>query len=128
MNETNEVFEYTYSASQQEEIKKIRDKYIETETPKNDDNFSRLKRLDESVHKKGTAAALAIGTIGLFLFGFGMCCCLVWAEKFFILGIIVGIIGMMGIALANPVYTAVTKRIRKKIAPQVLQLTDELLK
>ena len=47
-----EVFEYTYSAAQQEEVKKIREKYIQT--PKTEDPMETLRRLDTSTTQKGT--------------------------------------------------------------------------
>lgn len=48
--ENKETFSYTYSAKQQEEIKKIREKYA----PKEADKMEQLRRLDESVTRKGT--------------------------------------------------------------------------
>ena len=46
----NESFIYTYSAKEQEEIKKIREKYL----PKETNNMERLRRLDKSVTQKST--------------------------------------------------------------------------
>lgn len=117
-------FEYTYSASQQEEIKRIRNKYI----PHEEDKMEQLRRLDENVTKKGMLAALIVGIISTLVLGIGMCCCLVWADRFFVLGIIVGIVGIAGISLAYPIYAYVTKKERERIAPQIIRLSDELLK
>ena len=117
-------FEYTYSASQQEEIKRIRNKYI----PHEEDKMEQLRRLDESVTKKGTVISLIVGIISTLVLGIGMCCCLVWADRFFVLGIIVGIVGIAGISLAYPIYAYVTKKERERIAPQIIRLSDELLK
>ncbi|MBO5382697.1 MAG: hypothetical protein J6A30_00165, partial [Ruminococcus sp.] len=44
-------FSYTYSAKEQEEIKKIREKYV----PKEADKMEQLRRLDEGITQKGTA-------------------------------------------------------------------------
>ena len=52
---SKETFNYTYSASQQEEIKKIREKYSAPE--KQEDKMEQLRRLDKSVTKPGTDAA-----------------------------------------------------------------------
>lgn len=49
MEENKEVFSYTYSASQQAEIKGIREKYM---PPTEEDKMERLRRLDRSVTKK----------------------------------------------------------------------------
>ena len=45
-----------------------------------------------------------------------------------IVGIIVGVLGIILAALAYPVYSKVLKREREKIAPEILRLTDELMK
>ena len=41
-------------------------------------------------------------------------------------GIILGLLGIALVAVAHPVYQYVTKKERKKIAPRILQLTEEL--
>lgn len=120
----NESFTYTYSAKQQEELKRIRQKYL----PPEEDKMEQLRRLDRSAAQKGTTAALVIGIIGLLLFGSGMSCVMVWTDTLFVLGIITGVIGMVLIALANPVYNCITKKERERIAPEIMRLTDELMK
>ncbi len=39
----------------------------------------------------------------------------------------IGLVGMAVLALAYPVYQKVLKKERKKIAPEVIRLTDELM-
>lgn len=116
-------FSYTYSAKEQEEIKKIREKYI----PKETDKMEQLRRLDESVTKKGTVVSLVIGIIGALILGTGMSMCMVWTELF-VLGIIVGIVGIVMVSAAYPLYSHITKKEREKIAPEIIRLTDELMK
>jgi len=121
--ENKETFSYTYSAKEQEEIKKIREKYV----PKEADKMEQLRRLDESVTKKGTVISLIIGIIGALILGTGMSMCMVWTELF-VLGIIVGIVGIVMVSAAYPLYSYVTKKEREKIAPEIIRLTDELMK
>ena len=45
-----------------------------------------------------------------------------------IIGICVGIIGIVLVSLAYPVYNRTLKKEREKIAPEILRLTDELMK
>ncbi len=118
----NHPFEYTYSAPRQEEIKRIREKYL----PKEEDKMAQLRRLDNGVTQKATVVSLATGIISALVLGVGMCCCLVWNR--FIIGILIGVIGIAGVAAAYPIYTRVTARERSKIAPVILRLTDELIK
>lgn len=122
-NKKDETFTYTYSAKQQQEIQAIRQKYL----PPNEDKMTLLRRLDAQATRRGTTAALVIGTIGCLVLGIGMCCCMVWADRLFIPGIIIGIIGMGCMAMALPLYNRITAREREKLAPEILKLTDELL-
>ncbi len=121
--ENKETFSYTYSAKEQEEIKKIREKYV----PKEADKMEQLRRLDESVTRKGTVISLIVGIIGALILGTGMSMCMVWTELF-VSGIIVGIIGIVMVSAAYPLYSYVTKKEREKIAPEIIRLTDELMK
>ncbi len=117
----SEKFEYTYSPKQQTELEKIRRKYSEdTEETKMD----RLRKLDKSVTRPGTTIAVALGIIGTLTMGVGMCCVLEW--DIFVPGIIIGVIGMAVMGTAYPVYKAVTALRKKKIAPEILRLTDEI--
>ena len=125
MGEKSEVFNYTYSASQQAEIKSIREKYMPP--TEEEDKMERLRRLDHSVTKAGTAVAVIVGIISTLIFGVGMCCTMVW-EGLMLPGIIIGVVGIMGIASAYPLYTHVTKKQREKVAPEIIRLTDELMK
>ncbi|MBP3618247.1 MAG: hypothetical protein J6J38_09435 [Lachnospiraceae bacterium] len=119
-----EGFQYSYSAKQQEEIKRIRSKY---EAPQ-EDKMAYLRRLDESAVKKGTMLSIVLGVIGTLILGVGMCCVLVWQNVWFVPGIIIGMVGLIVLSLAYPVYMKVTKKEREKIAPEIMRLTDELLK
>lgn len=124
MEKKDQSFQYTYSAKQQEEIKNIRQKYM----PKEEDKMEQIRRLDESVTRPGTIASIVLGVIGTLLFGLGMSCTTVWAEKLFIPGIVIGIFGIIGMAAAYPVYVSVTKKQRQKLAPEILRLSEELMK
>jgi len=120
----NNSFHYTYSAPEQQEVKKIREKYI----PREESKLDQLRRLDESVTRKGMTLSLMTGVLSSLILGIGMCCCMVWGGWLFIPGIVIGIAGIVGVALAYPMYTKVTKRERERIAPEILRLTDELMK
>ena len=124
MNSEKEIFEYTYSATQQEEIERIRKKYL----PKEEDRMELLRKLDRDVTKSGTIWALVLGVVGCLIFGTGMSLALVWTEELLIVGILVGIPGMVMMGAAHPVYAKITKREREKIAPQILALSEELSK
>lgn len=123
-HQDKETFLFTYSAKEQEEIKNICKKYL----PPEEDKMAQLRRLDAGVYQKGTAVSLIAGIIGTLLLGIGMCCCMVWQSVFFFPGIIIGVIGIAVLAAAYPLYNHVIKKERKRIAPEIIRLTDELMK
>ena len=122
--ENREGFSYTYSAEEQQELKRIREKYL----PKEENKMEQIRSLDSKATGKATMIAIIIGVIGTLLLGVGMCCTLVWQGRWFVPGILVGIIGIGIVAIAYPVYNKTLKTEREKIAPEVLKLTEELLK
>lgn len=121
MEKKKDTFTYTYSAKQQEEIRNIRKKYL----PREEDKMEQLRRLDRDTTRKGTVLSVLVGVIGCLLLGVGMCCTMVW-MKFFIPGVVIGLIGIAAVAAAYPLYTRVTKKERERLAPQILKLTEEL--
>lgn len=123
MERSNNTFEYTYSAPQNDEVMKIRERYL----PKEESKMEKLRSLDESVTKKGLACSLMLGIISALVLGIGMCCAMLWNKILFIPGIIIGCIGIGGIALAYPLNNWLTKRERERIAPEILKLTAELI-
>lgn len=123
------TFQYSYSAKQQEEIDTIKKKYLPKENASEEiDKMEELRRLDKSVERNATIWAIAVGLMGTLVFGTGMSFTLAFGANMFISGIIIGIVGMVGIALALPVYRMVLKKQREKAAPRILALTEELSK
>ena len=123
-DDNKETFQYTYSASQQKEVRNIRNKY----TQKEESKMERLRRLDRSVNEKATAVSLCTGILGTLLLGLGMSCAMVWQGTWFVPGILIGAIGISILSAAYPLYLRTIKKERKRIAPEILRLTDELMK
>ena len=127
--EHKEEFNFTYSAQQQKEIEEIRKKYI----PKEMDKMEQLRTLHAVPTQKAQAASLAVGIIGALIMGAGMSLAMtdigaMLGHFAMVLGILVGVVGMVLVALAYPIYNRVLKTQREKIAPEILRLSDELLK
>ena len=127
-------FSYTYSAKEQAELKKLREKY--TPPTQEEDKLTRLRRLDAGVTSSAQAVALVFGVLGTLILGFGMSLCMTELSAILgahedlamTVGIIIGLIGGVIAALAYPIYNAIIKAKRRKIAPEIIRLTDELLK
>lgn len=127
-----ETFNYTYSAKQQEEIKNIRKKYVAPE----EDKMEQLRKLDQSVTQRATTAALVVGISGALLLGLGMSLVMTNLSEILefhqeigmLIGIIVGVVGITLVCFAYPVYNRTLQKGRERIAPEILRLTDELMK
>ena len=127
--ENKEEFSFTYSAQQQKEIEAIRKKYL----PKEADKMQQLRKLHAVPTQKAQAWAIAVGVIGALIMGTGMSLAMTDLAGLsmvlsMLIGIPVGLAGLVLIALAYPVYSYCLKRERQRIAPEILRLTDELLK
>ena len=127
--ENKEEFSFTYSAQQQKEIEAIRNKYL----PKEADKMEQLRKLHAVPTQKAQAASLAVGVVGALIMGTGMSLAMTeigaaLGSLAMVIGIAVGIVGMVLMALAYPLYNRVLKKQREKIAPEILRLSDELLK
>lgn len=116
------TFRYEYSARRQAEVETIRSKYL----PKDEDRLELLRRLDRSATRRATAASIAVGVVGCLLLGLGMCCTMLWVGVWLVPGVVVGILGIALLASSYPLYRYVVERERRRIAPQVLRLVDEL--
>ena len=127
--ENKEGFSFTYSAAQQQEVENIRKKYL----PREEDKMEQLRKLHNSVSQKAQAGAIAIGVVGTLILGTGMSLFMTelgaaLGSLAMVIGILVGVAGMILVALAYPVYNRILKKERQRIAPEILRLTDELMK
>ena len=130
--DNNENFTYTYSAQQHKEVEAIRKKYL----PKEEDKMEQLRKLHAVPTQKAQAASLVVGIIGALILGFGMSFTMtdlgtilgVSGDASMVIGITVGLVGIVPVALAYPIHNRVLNRQRAKIAPEILRLSDELLK
>ena len=133
-NNESKGFQYTYSAKEQAELKRIREKYM---PPSEEENkMERLRRLDRGVVQKAQTVALILGVIGTLILGFGMSMCMTdfgdilgsHKDLAMLIGIAIGVVGGILAALAYPTYNLVLRRERKRVAPEIIRLTDELMK
>ena len=132
MDNRENAFHYTYSAKDLSEVESIRKKYL----PQEENKMDRLRKLDRGASKKAQVWALSLGIIGALILGFGMSLFMsdlgamleLHGNLAMLIGIVMGIAGMGLVALAYPVYNRVLKKERERIAPEILRLTDELMK
>lgn len=124
MDDNKKSFQYTYSAERQEELLRIQEKH-RTKKPE-EDKMEQLRRLDNSVTKRATTVSLIIGIVSCLVMGTGMS--FVMALDHMLLGIVIGVTGIIGIISAYPAYCRIAKKQRERVAPEILKLTEELMK
>ncbi len=97
---------------------------------------AQLRRLDSNVTKKATTVSLIFGVIGALVMGAGMSLAMTDVGKIIglldsvamLVGVLIGIVGILLVCLAYPIYNYIVKREREKIAPEIIRIADELLK
>ena len=133
-NQEQKGFSYTYSAKEQAELKRIREKY--TPPTETEDKMTRLRKLDASVTKTAQAVAIVFGVLGTLILGLGMSLIMTDLAEIFgsfrnlamPVGIAIGLIGGVLASLAYPIYNAIVRARSKKLAPEIIRLADELMK
>ncbi len=134
-NNKNNGFQYNYSAGEQAELKKIREKYITDKKSPELSTIEKIRKLDAGVTKDAAIFSLCLGVSGALIMGAGMSFIMTDLKDFFsisgttamIAGIIIGIIGITFVLLAYPLYNLISEKKRKKVAPEILRLINELL-
>ncbi|MDE6604983.1 MAG: hypothetical protein K2K85_03050 [Clostridia bacterium] len=122
-------FKYTYSAptaEEKEEILKIQRQYLPKEEEPKEAKVAQLKKLDNLVKAPAKVVATIMGVIGFCCFGFGMTMSLEW--QMLLWGALLGIVGLVLMAFAYPVFNKIFAKRKKKYSEQILALSQSLLK
>ncbi len=93
---------------------------------RDEDTATKLLALDSKVKSPGRLIASLTGSLSTVIMGAGMSFITVWDN--YAAGLPIGITGLLGVISAYPIYRAVTNSRKKSYAPEILRLTDELLK
>ena len=121
MESKQEAVNITYSAEEQKELNAIYAKYAPKET-KPLTNLEKARAIDARVERKGLIAGLAVGVVGALIMGLGMSFVLVWDKL--IPGIAIGLLGLVGVAAAYPLYQRVILKERAKAADEIMKLSE----
>ncbi len=121
----DQIFSYSYSAKENSEVLEIRKKYL----PQSESKIDELKRLDALVQGSGVVDALCAGFIGFMLLDLGVCLAVQvigFGGWLIALGILLAIVGIIGMAVAYPVYRKIFIKTKAKNTPRILELAVEL--
>lgn len=115
------MYEYNPAKNDTARAEAIRKQYMERGITKMD----ALEALHTKVKTPGMVTASIIGVFGSLVMGAGMSNIMVWDNM--AVGLVLGIPGLVMMILVFPVYKVITDRRKKKYAPQIMELSGEIL-
>lgn len=98
--------------------------------PKDTSKVIALRKLDAKAKLPATVFTYSFGILSSLIFGTGMCLCMKvigsGTTAMFVLGIIVGTLGLLGIVLNYPVYKKLLAQGKQKYAYEIMELAEEI--
>lgn len=89
-----------------------------------------LRKLDAKAKLPANIFTYTFGIISALIFGTGMCLAMgqIGTETVgsFVLGVIVGVLGMLGMGVNYPIYKRILKNGKKKYAFEIMELAKEI--
>ena len=95
---------------------------------KNDSKVIALKKLDRKAKQPAEIFAYSNGIIMSLVLGFGMCLSMKVIGDAFVLGIIIGIIGIIGVCINYPIYKKILNASKEKYSYDIIKLANEISK
>ena len=98
--------------------------------PKDTSKVIALRKLDARAKLPATVFTYTIGIIAALVFGTGMCLAMgqigSGTTGSFVLGILIGIVGMIGMGVNYPIYKKLLANGKKKYAFEIMELAKEI--
>lgn len=98
--------------------------------PKDDSKVIALRKLDARAKLPATVFTYAVGILSALIAGTGMCLSMnvigSGSMVSFVIGVIIGIIGLTGMGINYPVYKKMLAKGKKKYAFEIMELAKEI--
>ena len=98
--------------------------------PKDTSKVGALHKLDAKAKLPATVFTYSVGILSALVFGVGMCLAMgqigSGTTGSFVLGIIVGVLGMVGMSINYPIYKRILANGKKKYAFEIMELAKEI--
>ena len=98
--------------------------------PKDTSKVVALRKLDAKAKRPASVFTYTFGIIAALVFGTGMCLAMGQIGNgttgSFVLGILVGIVGLAGICVNYPVYKKLLEKGKRKYAFEIMELAKEI--
>ena len=98
--------------------------------PKDTSKVVALRKLDAKAKRPASVFTYTFGIIAALIFGTGMCLAMgqigSGTPASFVLGIILGIVGMAGMSINYPIYKKLLAQGKQKYAYEIMELVKEI--
>lgn len=98
--------------------------------PKDTSKVIALRKLDAKAKLPATVFTYTVGIIAALVLGAGMCLTMGQigngTTSSFILGIVIGLVGMIGMGVNYPIYRRILENGKKKYAFEIMELAREI--
>ena len=98
--------------------------------PKDTSKVVALRKLDAKAKRPASIFTYTLGVISALVLGIGMCLAMgeigSGTTGSFVLGIVIGIIGMVGMGVNYPIYKRILESGKKKYAFEIMELAKEI--
>lgn len=98
--------------------------------PKDDSKVIALRKLDARAKLPATVFTYSVGMISALIAGVGMCLSMNvignGSSVSFVLGVIIGLVGLAGMSINYPVYKKMLARGKQKYAFEIMELAKEI--
>ena len=98
--------------------------------PKDTSKVVALRKLDAKAKRPASVFTYTFGIIAALIFGTGMCLAMgqigSGTPASFVLGIILGIVGMAGMSINYPIYKKLLAQGKQKYAFEIMELAKEI--
>ena len=98
--------------------------------PKDTSKVIALRKLDAKAKLPATVFTYSVGILSALVFGTGMCLAMGQigggTAGSFVLGIIIGVLGLAGMGINYPIYKRMLENGKKKYAFEIMELAKEI--
>ena len=98
--------------------------------PKDTSKVVALRKLDKRAKLPATIFTYTFGILAALIFGVGMCLAMgqigSGTTGSFVLGIVVGVLGIIGISINYPIYKKLLQNGKQKYAFEIMELAKEI--
>ena len=98
--------------------------------PKDTSKVVALRKLDAKAKLPASIFTYTLGIISALIFGVGMCLAMgqigSGTTASFVIGILIGVVGMIGMGVNYPIYRRILENGKKKYAFEIIELAKEI--